>query len=170
MNFIFPFDSSTFTVVHTALSLIALASGIVVILQMLNGRQTTALVPVYLISAVATSVTGFGFQTVHLMPSHVIGVLSLLALAAASLARYYARLAGRWSSVYTLGVTVSVYFLVFVAIAQAFMKIPVLESIGPGISKLPFAVSQSVALAIFVAAGIAAVRAVRRIRDLSDLV
>jgi hypothetical protein len=49
---------------------------------------------------VATSITGFGFPFDHLLLSHKVGILSLLVLPIAILARYSHRLAGAWRWIY----------------------------------------------------------------------
>uniref|UniRef100_UPI001952D2E7 hypothetical protein n=1 Tax=Klebsiella pneumoniae TaxID=573 RepID=UPI001952D2E7 len=81
----------------------------------------------FLATAVLTSATGYGFPFNGLLPSHVVGAIALVLLAVVLLARFVFRLAGSWRWIYAAGMVFSLYFLVFVAIAQAFMKIPVLR-------------------------------------------
>jgi hypothetical protein len=152
---------STFTAIHTVLSLAALASGIVVVIGLLAGRMHGVWTTVYLVTAVAASVTGFGFPFTQFMASHWVGVISLVVLAAALLARYGFHLAGAWRWVYAVGIVISVYFLVFVTIAQAFQKVTALKALAPTMSEAPFAVAQLVVLAIFVWLAIAAARKFR---------
>ena len=69
-----------FTLFHTALSLIQLVSGIVVVFALMNSRDGGSWMPVYLVSGIATSVTGFTFPFNGLLPSHVFGIISLCLL------------------------------------------------------------------------------------------
>jgi hypothetical protein len=72
-------------------------SGLVVMFGLLAGRRLDAWTALFLASTVATSVTGFGFPFHHLLPSHKVGIVSLVVLAVAILARYPLHLAGAWS-------------------------------------------------------------------------
>jgi hypothetical protein len=107
---------------------------------------------------VLTSVTGFFFPVSSFMPSHAIGILSLVFLAAAILAFYVYRLAGSWRWIYVVGAVVALYFNVFVAVVQAFRKVPFLEPLAPTQSEPPFLVAQLAVMAIFIVLGILAVR------------
>ena len=64
--------------------------------------------------------------------------------------------ARRWID--AVGIVIAEYFLVFVAIAQAFTKIPALQSL----SEAPLAATQVVVLVFFLAIAAAAARASRR--------
>jgi hypothetical protein len=55
------------------------------------------------VSTVLTNVTGFGFPFVSLLPSHIIGILSLIVLAIVIVARYWKHLAGGWHRVFVVG-------------------------------------------------------------------
>ncbi len=68
--------------------------------------------------------TGFGFPFDRLLPSHKVGIISLVVLAIALLARYGLHLAGRWRRVYVVAAAIALYLNVFVAVTQAFLKIP----------------------------------------------
>jgi hypothetical protein len=149
---------STFTWIHTALSLVALAAGVIVVIGLIGSRELRLWTELYLVTAVATSVTGFGFPFTSFGPSHWVGVISLVVLAVTILARYAFHLAGAWRWVYAVGAVIALYFLVFVAVAQAFMKVPALHALAPTGSEPPFAVAQLVVLVIFVVLAIAAAR------------
>ena len=149
---------STFTFVHTVLSLVALVSGLVVVFGMTGSRTLPVWTAVFLVTAVATSATAFGFPFEKLEASHWIGIISLVALGIAILARYAFRLAGAWRWVYAVTAILASYFLVFVTIAQAFKKLPALHALAPTLSETPFAVSQSVALVVFIVLTVLAVR------------
>jgi len=147
---------STFTWVHVALSLVGLASGLVVVIGLLASRRLDGWTALFLASTVATSATGFGFPFERFLASHWVGVISLAVLLAAILARYVFHLAGAWRWIYAVGAVVALYFNVFVAIAQAFMKVPALNAMAPTLSEPPFAIAQAGALAIFAVLAIAA--------------
>ena len=155
------FDPTTFVGFHTLISLIALASGVVVILGLLRSRTMGAMTALFLATAVATSATGFGFPFARFMASHGVGIISLVALLAAILARYVHRYAGAWRRIYVIGVVSSVYFDAFVAVAQVFGKIPALRALAPTGSETPFALAQGIVLLLFVVLGIAALRSFR---------
>lgn len=155
------FDPTTFTGLHTWLSLIALAAGLVVLYGLIKGRDLPRWTALFLGTAVATSVTGFGFPFTGFLPSHGVGVVALVALAAAILARYGFRLRGLWRGIYVVTASLNAYLLVFVAISQAFLKVPALQAAAPTLSEAPFAVAQLAALLIFVGLGVAAVRMFR---------
>ena len=72
--------------------------------------------------------TGYGFPFEHLLPSHVVGGISLVLLALAIVARYRRRLAGAWRAVYVVGAVLSLYLNVFVLIVQAFLKVPAFKA------------------------------------------
>jgi hypothetical protein len=91
---------------------------------LLKGKRLDGWTALFLASTVATGETGFFFPFKQFTPAHVVGVVSLVALAAAIFARYARRLAGHWRWVYVAGAVFSLYLNVFVAIVRAFQKIP----------------------------------------------
>jgi predicted transporter len=152
-------DFTTYTGIHTLLSFVGVASGLVLMFALFSSKRADGWAAVFFISAVATSVTGFGFQSAAFGPSHWIGVISLVVLAVAFLARYVFRLAGAWRWLHAAGVVVGLYFLVFVLIAQAFQKVPALHALAPTQSEPAFAIAELVATVIFAALAIfAAIR------------
>jgi hypothetical protein len=105
---------------------------------------------------VATSVTGFLFPFHQLLPSHIVGLLSLVVLSATLFARYRRHLAGTWRWIYAVSAVLSLYLNFFVLIAQAFAKVPALKAMAPTQSEPPFLMAQSAALVIFVLLAIGA--------------
>ncbi len=152
------FDLASYTTVHTVISLIALASGGVVVADLFAPRVRRSWTALFLVAAVLTSATGFGFPFHGVLPSHVLSGIALATLAAAIYALYVAHLSGLWRLTYAISIVANLFFLVFVGIVQAFGKIPLLHSLGPNGNELPVTVSQIVALVIFVALGIAAAK------------
>lgn len=152
------FDPTTWTGLHTWLSLIAIAAGFVVIASLITGHERRGWTVLFLVTAFATSATGFGFPFTGVLPSHIVGVIALLVLAVTVPADYVFRRAGRWNMVYALGIVASQWLLVFVAVAQLFAKVPGLHALAPTQAEPPFAIAQGIVLLLFVLAGIAAVR------------
>ena len=154
----------TFTVVHTALSLIGIVSGLVVVMDLLGGKQRGKWTALFLLTTVLTSVTGFLFPFDHLLPSHKVGMISLVALAIAILARYPMHLAGGWRRTYVLSAVLSLYLNVFVLVVQLFLKVPALRALAPTQQEPPFFVAQLIVLALFIWLAIAAVKGFREDR------
>lgn len=149
------FGLSTFGFVHTALSLLALVSGLVVVMGLLAARRLDALTALYLASAVAANVTGFGFSASFGIP-HYIGSAALVVLLVVILARYAFRLAGPWRWIYAIATVLTVHSLAFFTIGEAFRRIPALNAMAPTLTELPFTLAQLAAAALFVALAIAA--------------
>jgi hypothetical protein len=154
---------STFTTVHVIISLIAIASGIVVMFAMLGSNATPALTTIFLLFTILTNATGFLFPIEKLLPSHVLAAISLVLLLVACIALYGMKLSGAWRWVYALTALISLYINVFVLVIQSFLKIPTLTALAPGNppSGPAFAVIQGIVLLFFV---IVIVGAVRRFR------
>jgi hypothetical protein len=147
---------TAFTWVHTILSLVALITGIVVVAGLFASRTLDGWTALYLASAAATSITGFFFAADSFGASQWVGVISLVALALAVLARYVFHFRGAWRWIYAVGVVLGLYFLVFVSVAQAFQKVPRLHALAPTLAEPPFAYTQLVVLVIFVVLAIVA--------------
>jgi hypothetical protein len=147
-----------FTTLHVIISLVGIASGAIVLIGMLSGRQVAGVTALFLATTVLTSLTGFFFPFQKLLPSHVVGVISLVVLTFALLALYAFQLAGAWRGVYVIGAVLALYLNVFVAVVQAFQKLPFLKPLAPTQSEPPFAIAQLVVLIAFVALGFVALR------------
>ena len=152
---------STFTWVHTALSVAALIAGLIVVIGLFTSKTLGGWTAIFLATAIATSATGFGFPFQSFGASHWIGVISLVVLVLAVLARYVLHYAGAWRWLYAVCIVVAFYFLVFVLIAQAFKKVPALAALAPTLSEPPFAIAQLVAMVIFVVIAVATARKFR---------
>ena len=151
-------SDSTFTLVHVVLSLIGIVSGIIVVFGMLGANRLPGLTAVFLATTVLTSATGFLFPFTSFGPPQVIGALSLVVLAVAIYALYIGRLAGFWRWLYVIGAMLALYLNCFVAVVQAFQKLPFLQPLAPTQSEPPFVIAQVVVMVIFIALGIGAVR------------
>ena len=150
-------STATFTEVHVILSLIGIVCGIVVVSGMLSAKRLSGWTALFLATTVLTSVTGFFFPREHLLPSHIVGIISLGVLAVAILALYLYRLAGPWRWLYVGSAVLALYLNVFVGVVQAFEKLPVLTRLAPTQSEPPFRVTQLLVLLIFLVLGIRAV-------------
>jgi hypothetical protein len=153
-----------FTFAHVLISLIAIATGFVVLFGLLNAKRLEGWTGVFLVTTVATSVTGFGFPIDIILPSHIVGIISLVVLAVAIIARYAFRLAGPWRVVYVIGAGIALYLNVFVLVVQLFRKVPALNALAPTQSEPPFALTQGAVLVVFVVLVAAAAMRFRPIR------
>jgi hypothetical protein len=149
---------TTYTLVHVVLSLVGIGSGLVVLLGLLAGKRLNVSTAIFLATTVATSLTGYGFPFEHLLPSHIVGAISLVLLALAIYALYARHLARGWRTVYVIGAVAALYLNVFVLVVQSFMKVPALHELAPTQSEPPFAVAQLIVLVVFIVLGWLAVR------------
>jgi hypothetical protein len=146
---------ATFVLVHVIISLIAIVAGIIVMFGMLGSRRPGGLTAIFLLFTILTNATGFlipPLLTDKLLPSHMIGILSLVLLAIACIALYVMKLSGPWRWIYVVTALLSLYFNVFVLVIQSFLKIPALAAVAPGNppSGPVFAVIQGLVLVFFV--------------------
>jgi len=152
---------ATFTLVHTVLSLVGIVAGLVTAGAIATGTRLDRWAAVFLVTTVLTSVTGFGFPFDKLLPSHFVGIVSLVVLLGVIVADYVKHLAGTWRTIYAVGVVLATYLNTFVLVAQLFKRIPVLYLLAPTQSEPPFALTQGLVVLLFVWLGVAAVRGAR---------
>ena len=124
-------STSMFTLVHVVVSLVGILAGLVVLFGMFGSRRLDGWTALFLATTVVTSVTGFFFPSDHILPSHIVGAISLIVLAIAIVARYVYRIAGPWRWIYVASATLALYLNAFVGVVQAFQKLPVLASLAP---------------------------------------
>ena len=153
--------TSTFTLVHVLISLVGIASGFIVMYGLFTGKRFDGGTSIFLATTVLTSATGFIFPVEHLLPSHIVGVISLAVLAVALVARYARHMEHSWRWIYVVCAVLALYLNVFVAVVQSFLKIPELHTLAPTQKEPPFLVAQILVMAIFVAIGIFAVKRFR---------
>ena len=145
----------TFVLVHVIISLIGIVAGLVVMFGMLGSNRMPGLTTIFLLFTILTSATGFLIPPLvseKLLPSHMIGLLSLILLAIACIALYRMKLSGSWRWIYVLTALISLYFNVFVLVIQSFLKIPALTALAPGNPPTGpvFAAVQGIVLVFFV--------------------
>ena len=154
---------SAFTMLHVIISLIGIAAGLVVLSGLFGSRAMPGMTALFLLTTILTNATGFLFPFEKLLPSHIIGILSLVALLIACIALYGMKLAGAWRWIYVVTAMIALYFNVFVLVIQSFLKVPALTALAPGNppSGPVFAVVQGIVLLFFIVAIIGAVRRFR---------
>ena len=145
-----------YTIIHTLVSLVAILTGLVVVLGMLRGKRLDGWTKWFLITAVATTITGFFFPFHGFIPAIGLGIMSLPFLALTIFARYPKHLAGPWRWIYVIGAVICLYFNLFVLVVQAFEKIPPLHAMAPTQSEPPFKLTQLIVLLITALLGIVA--------------
>jgi len=153
---IFGMSVYAYTLLHTVISLIGIATGLVVLYRLLTGQGLDIWNTIFLVSTVLTSVTGFGFPFTQLLPSHTVGIISLIVLAAALVALYVFHLGGIWRPVYLGCAIFALYLNCFVGVVQAFMKIPALKALAPTQTEGPFLAAQFILIVLFIVAGVLA--------------
>ena len=152
---------TTFTFVHVVISLVGIFSGLVTVFGMIAGKRLDGWTGLFLVMTVLTSVTGFMFPYHGFTPAIGVGILSLVALAMAIVARYRRHLVGGWRRTYVISAVIALYLNVFVLVVQLFEKVPVLHTMAPKGSEPPFLITQAIVMVIFVVLGILAAKKFR---------
>jgi len=155
---VFGMSLATYTLIHVIISLIGIASGLIVLFGMFGGKRLDRMTALFLATTALTSLTGFGFPFEGVTPGIILGILSLIVLAIAIPARYSFRMAGKWRAIYIVTAVIALYFNCFVLIAQSFLKIPALHALAPKGNEPPFAIAQGILLVLFIVAGTLAVK------------
>ena len=138
------------TQIHVAISLLAILTGLIVVIGLLTARTLDGLSHLFLTSTVATSVTGFFFPFHGFTPAIGVGIISLIVLAIAIFARYSKHLQGSWRWIYVVTAMISLYLNVFVLVVQSYQKVPALKALAPTQTEGPFVATQLVTLLLFV--------------------
>jgi len=150
--------TSTFTLLHVMISLVGIGSGLVVMYGLLTANRLDRWTLLFLVSTAATSLSGFAFPNEHITPGIVVGILSMIVLAVAIVARYSLRLKGAGRPAYVVAAAIALYFNVFVLVVQSFEKVPALKALAPTQKEPPFAIAQLLVLVVFVVATVLAVK------------
>jgi hypothetical protein len=143
------------------LSLIGIGAGLVVLIGLISGRHFSVWTALFRAATALTCVTGFGFPVDHVLPSHIVGVVSLVVLALAIVALYGLHLRGVWRAIYVVSAGLALYFNVFVGVVQAFLKVPALHALAPQQTEAPFVAAQLLVLAVFIVLTVVAARRFR---------
>jgi hypothetical protein len=155
------FDITTFTLMHTLISLVAIVAGLVVVGGLMAGARLDGWTGLFLVTTALTSITGFGFPFTRLLPSQDIGIISLVVLVPVIFALYRKHLEGAWRGVYVVGSVLLLYLNMFVLVDQLFKRIPALIVLAPTHKEPPYALTQLLVLALFVVLGVAAFKRFR---------
>jgi len=155
------FGLTPFTFFHVLITLVGIASGLIVLFGMLGNHRMNGMTATFLVVTVATSVTGFLFPIHGLTPALILGMMSMVVLAIAIVARYAFAMRGAWRWIYVVTAVVAQYFNSFVLIVQSFLKIPSLHALASQGNEPPFAIVQGTVLLFHVVIGYLAVRRFR---------
>jgi hypothetical protein len=147
------------TLIHVLISLVGIASGIIVMYGFLTNQRLDRWTAIFLLTTALTSLTGFLFPFTAVTPAIKLGIISLAVLAVATVTRYLLHLT--WRKTYVISACLALYFNVFVLVVQSFEKIPPLKAIAPTQKEPPFAIAQIAVLLFFVVLTIFAVKRFR---------
>ena len=150
-----------FTAFHTLISLLAIVAGFVVLALLIAGRMARAVTALFLVTSILTDVTGFMFYKGSFGAPYIVGVVSMIVLLLACYALYGAKLAGAWRGTWVVCAVIGLYLNCFVAVVQAFGKLPPLHRLAPTGSEPPFAIAQGLTLVVFIVLGTLAFRRFR---------
>ncbi len=144
-------STAAFTTLHVIISLIGIATGLLVLIAMSRGQYLQGLTTTFLVTTILTSVTGFFFHSAAIGPPHAIGAISLIILAIALYALYSQRLTGSWRGTYVVMAAIALYLNCLVGVIQAFQKIPALHALAPTQTKEPpFVIAQLLLLVLII--------------------
>jgi len=147
--------------IHTLISLVGIVTGLVVMKGLVTNDRMDRMTKWFLATTILTSATGFVLPATKIMPSHIVGVISLVILAIACYARYSKNMAGRWRATWLTTAVMAQWFNCFVLVAQLFLKVPALHAMAPEGNEPPFAIAQGVVLLAFIAIGVVSLRKFR---------
>jgi hypothetical protein len=143
-------STATYTLIHVTTSIVAIASGLIVLAYLLTGRLPRLLNGLFLITTFLTSAQGFGFPFSKLDPALIVGMISIAVLAIAALALYKFHLAGQWRTTFVVTAMIALYLNCFVLIVQLFLKVPAIHALAPTQSEPPFKIAQATLLILFI--------------------
>lgn len=157
------FGLTPFVAVHTAITLVAIVSGVLMLLAMLRNDRANTTTAVFLAFSVLTAVTGFMIQVKPATPAVMLGVILSVLLVFALLGRYVFALRGAWRWIYVVSAVMALWSNSFVLVVQTFLKFPALHAIAPGTPPggPVFGAAQGIVLIVLVVAGYMSVRRFR---------
>jgi hypothetical protein len=147
-----------FTLVHVLVSLVGIVAGFVAMFGWIRNQVRARWTLVFLITTILTSVTGFFFPFTQFLPSHAVGILSLVILPVAVLGLYVYHLKGAWRWLYAVSAVTALYLNMFVLVVQLFLKVPPLHALAPTQAEPPFLIAQLLNLGYFIWLGVTATR------------
>ena len=153
---------AAFTQLHTIISLIAIATGLIAMIAFARGSWLASIMQIFVWTTVATTLTGFLFPFNGFTPAIGTGIVSSVVLLVLLFALYKSKLQGGARTVFAVTASISLYLNLFVLIVQSFLKIPALHALAPLGKEPPFAIAQGVVLLASIALGYFSVKAARR--------
>jgi hypothetical protein len=149
---------ATLLALHVLISLIAIALGMVTAAGLIGRPPRHRASVAFLWTTILTSVSGFPLPADRILPSHIVGAISLVLLALAAVAWHRHRLAGGWARVWVVTALAAFYLNVFVLVVQAFLRVPGLHAVAPTQAEPPFAIAQGAVLLFFAVLTVTALR------------
>jgi hypothetical protein len=146
-------DPKLFILIHVVLSVVGIVAGLVVVGGLMAGQRFLRWIDLFFVTTLLTSLTGYGFPSVEVMPAHIVGAISLVALAGAMAAFYWKQLIGAWRQAFVILSVLALYLNVFVLLAQLFQKIPAMAVLASTSGTPVFGLTQGLVLLIFVGLG-----------------
>jgi hypothetical protein len=146
-----------FLELHVAISLLGIASGLIVMYGLLVGNSFAGWTGLFLATTTLTSITGFPLPPFGFDPPRAIGILLLVLMVLAIAGFYVFRLAGAWRWIFVVSALTALYLNVFVAVIQSFQKLAFLHPLAPTQSEPPFVTAQIIVLIAFLVLGFRAV-------------
>lgn len=145
---------AAFTDLHTAISLVGIAAGVLFFGALALGGQWRGLSNgLFLIFTILTSVTGFLFPWKGVTPAVIFGVISMGLFAIALFALYARGGTGVWRKVYLAAALVAQWLNMVVLIVQSYHKIPALHTLAPLGNEPIILASQAVLFAVIAFTG-----------------
>jgi hypothetical protein len=163
------FSLPVFTLIHVVISILGIISGLVAVGGLIAGVRLGGWIALFLLTTILTDVTGYGFPFTAILPSHIVGAISLVALAIAVAAIYAKRLAGGWRTTFVVTSVFALWANTFVLMAQLMGKVPAIATIAPGPNAPAFGATQLLVVVIFVVTGWIAVKGFRTERRTGSL-
>jgi uncharacterized membrane protein len=117
---------TTLGIIHTAVSVVAVVSGIVVLIRDKQITSTTGLGKLYLITTFLTAATGLGiFQHGGFGPPHVLSILTILALVVGWVAGTTSLFGGWGRYVQAIAYTTTMFFPAIPGVTETTTRLPV---------------------------------------------
>lgn len=156
-----PFGVPIFTLLHVIVSMIGIVAGLVVVGGLMAGKRYDTWIGIFLWTTLLTNASGFLFPVTRVLPSHIVGAISLVLLPIAIYAFYGKKLEGTWRRAFVITSVVALYFNFFVLMVQLFQKMPALIVLAPNQQGPWFIGTQVLMLVFFVWMGREAYRGFR---------
>lgn len=147
-----------FALLHVIISLLGIFAGLVVVGGFMSGKLLRGWAGLFIWTTILTNATGFLFPFAKLLPSHILGGISLVLFPFVLFALYGKHLQGGWRKVFVILSVVTLYFNCFVLVVQLFSKFPLLIATAPTQKEPPFAITHLIVLVIFIWLGRASLK------------